>query len=406
MKKMYLFLLASFISLQVFSQNKLNIVVFSDDGEPFYVVINGIRQNMKAETNVRVTDLTWESLSFKIIFEDSKIPVISKTQYMPFGMEYTFRIKKDKKGNRNMKYFGEVALNESTNTGVPSVAYHATETPVTTTSTGTTGTTGTTMTTNTTGGGTGSNVSVGVSGTGTETTTTSTQTTTVITTGGTTGNTGTTTTGTNGTGTSENVNVGVNMGGVGLNMNVNVNETGTGTNTGGNVSTGVGVSGTGTGSTGTVTSGTSYSETTTTTTTTTTSYGGGTTSTGVTSTGTGTTGTTGTGTTSYSGGTTSSTGCYYPIADSDYQGIKKSIEAKSFEDSKLTLAKQVTKTNCMSAEQIKGIMALFSFEDSKLTYAKYAYDYCSDKNNYYKVNDEFDFESSIEALDKYISTKK
>jgi len=387
MKTIITFLLAITASFNGFSQNKLNIVVFSDDGEPFYVVVNGIRQNMKAETNVRITDLASESLSFKIIYEDAKIPVISKTQYAPFGMEYTFRIKKDKKGNRGLKYFGEVAIGESTNTGVSTVAYHPTETI----GTGTTATTGT-------GSGT---VSTGVTGTGSETVTTTTQTT-VVTTGGTTGNTGTTTTGTtNGTGTSENVNVGINMGGVGLNMNVNVNETG-GTNSGSSSSTAVntGVNGSSTGTTST--GGTAYSETVTTTTTSSTTYGGGTTSTGVTTTGVNTSGS------SSSGNTVATTGsntCYYAIADSDYQSIKKSIESKSFEDSKLTMAQQVTKKNCMSSEQIKGIMSMFSFEDSKLTYAKFAYDYCTDKNNYYKVNDEFDFESSIEALDKHISTK-
>lgn len=382
MKTIITFLLAVTASFQCFSQNKLNIVVFSDDGEPFYVVVNGIRQNMKAETNVRITDLTSESLSFKIIYEDAKIPAISKTQYAPFGMEYTFRIKKDKKGNRNLKYFGEVALAESTNTGVSTVSYHPTETV----STGTTATTGTSTGTGT--------VSTGVTGTGTETVTTTTQTT-VVTTGGTNG--GTTTTGTNGIGTGENVNVGVNMGGVGFNMNVNVNENG-GT-------TGVNTSSSGSGSTGATTTGNStYSETVTTTTTSSTTYGG-TTSTGVTSTGTGVNSG---GSSSGSGNTVATTGsttCYYAIADGDYQSIKKSIESKSFEDSKLTMAQQVTKKNCMSSEQIKGIMSLFSFEDSKLTYAKFAYDYCTDKNNYYKLNDEFDFESSIEALDKYISSK-
>ena len=50
-------------------------------------------------------------------------------------------------------------------------------------------------------------------------------------------------------------------------------------------------------------------------------------------------------------------------------------------------------------------MQLFTFEASKLDYAKYAYDYCWEKNNYYQVNDAFEFESSIEELDAYIGTR-
>ena len=51
-------------------------------------------------------------------------------------------------------------------------------------------------------------------------------------------------------------------------------------------------------------------------------------------------------------------------------------------------------------------MNLFSFEDSKLQYAKYAYTYTFDLGNYYKVNDAFTFEMSIEELNEYISKQK
>ena len=57
------------------------------------------------------------------------------------------------------------------------------------------------------------------------------------------------------------------------------------------------------------------------------------------------------------------------------------------------------------ASQVKEVMGLFSFEESKLEFAKFAYDRTTDKNNYYIVNDAFDFEASIEALDNYIKSK-
>ena len=71
----------------------------------------------------------------------------------------------------------------------------------------------------------------------------------------------------------------------------------------------------------------------------------------------------------------------------------------------MTLAKQITKTHCLSADQVKQVMELFSFEASKLDFAKYAYDFCWEKNNYFQVNEAFDFESSISELDAYISTR-
>jgi hypothetical protein len=88
----------------------------------------------------------------------------------------------------------------------------------------------------------------------------------------------------------------------------------------------------------------------------------------------------------------------------NFESARSSIQSKSFEDSKLTLAKQIAKNNCLSAAQVKSIMQLFSFEETRLDFAKYAYGFCYEPNNYYQVNDAFDFETSIEDLDKYIGS--
>ena len=47
-------------------------------------------------------------------------------------------------------------------------------------------------------------------------------------------------------------------------------------------------------------------------------------------------------------------------------------------------------------------MLLFTFEDTRLDLAKYAYGHTFDIGNYYKLNDAFTFESSIDELNKYI----
>ena len=47
-------------------------------------------------------------------------------------------------------------------------------------------------------------------------------------------------------------------------------------------------------------------------------------------------------------------------------------------------------------------MMAFDFEDTKLQFAKYAYGHTYDINNFYMVNDAFEFESSIEELNRAI----
>jgi len=95
-------------------------------------------------------------------------------------------------------------------------------------------------------------------------------------------------------------------------------------------------------------------------------------------------------------------GCNNPMNKADFATAKESIASKSFEDSKLKIAKQITRGNCLSAAQVKQIMQLFSFEESRLDFAKFAYDFTFDKQNYYQVNDAFQFEMTIEELDEYL----
>ncbi|MEO8069601.1 MAG: DUF4476 domain-containing protein [Flavobacteriales bacterium] len=104
-------------------------------------------------------------------------------------------------------------------------------------------------------------------------------------------------------------------------------------------------------------------------------------------------------------GYTGAVGCPWPINDSEFGSMKGSIESKTFEESKMTMAKQILKDRCMKVSQVKGIMGLFTFEDSKLDFAKYAYDRTYDIGNYYQVNDLFTFEASIEELNQYLESK-
>jgi hypothetical protein len=95
--------------------------------------------------------------------------------------------------------------------------------------------------------------------------------------------------------------------------------------------------------------------------------------------------------------------CDYPMADSEFANAKETISSKSFEDSKLSIAKQITRANCLSSLQVKQVMELFAYEETRLEYAKFAYKFTHDKRNYYMVNDAFQFEMTIDELDEFIN---
>lgn len=94
-------------------------------------------------------------------------------------------------------------------------------------------------------------------------------------------------------------------------------------------------------------------------------------------------------------------GCPMPMAPQDFEQAKQSIASKSFDDSRLTIAKQIIGSNCMLCSQIRELMKLMSFEQTKLELAKFAWNHNLDKGNYYTLNDAFTFESSIDELNKY-----
>jgi len=302
MKKVFLIILMAGIFNPAFTQES-NLIIFSENGEGFQVVLNGILQNAESETNVMISDLIAPSYKLKIIFED-EIPELDKTIYFQNGSSQdTYMIKQNRKGEYVLRFQNSVPIAQAPPPPPTQVVHVYSATPPA------------------------SSVTV------TQTTTTS--------------------------------QVGSPVGGTNVNMNANVN----------GVSMNVNISETNAAST-----------TTTTTTTTTTGVSGGVDEVAYVLPG-------------YDG----YYGCPYPMDDADFQMAKRSIESKSFSDSKLTLAKQVLDANCLLSSQVYQIVSLFDFEEDKLEIAKYAYGSTLDVGNYFRINDAFDFESSIEELDEYIS---
>ena len=289
-----------------------NAIVFTENGEKFTVILNGLRQNDQPETNVKIEGLNANFYKMKVIFEDEALGQNNFNMGIEPGTETTYIIKKNNKNAYVLRPMSMVPIAQAPptpkstqvvtyNPSAPAYTDEVVTQQVTTT--------------------------------------------------------------THGTPT-----------GTGVSMGINVSETG------GNISMHVaGMDGMG---------GTTVQQTTITTTTTGSSapiydnpppvvylpgYGG-------------------------------PVGCPMPMERGEFDSMKNSISSKSFEESKLTVAKQIINSNCLLADHVREIMMLFTFEDSKLDFAKYAYGRTYDIGNYYKVNDAFTFESSIDELNSYINS--
>lgn len=313
MKKLLILLLTILVSASSFAQQTTNLVFFSEQGEQFYVVLNGIQQNAEAQTNIKVTDLIQAYYKVKIIFKDEQLGQLDKTLNFNQGTETTFCVKQNNKGEYKLRWQSEVPIAQALPPAPNQNVIIYTTTPATA-----------------------------------STTITHTETTTVVNDGYDADN--------------GNVSMGVNINdsGMGVNMNVNIND--------GNAQN------------------SSYSSTTTTTTTSE-SYGNNVQTQEV----------------YVMPGYSGATGCPWPMNESEFRNVYNSIASKDWDDTKLTIAKQVISSNCLTSNQVKQIMILFEWEDTRLDLAKWAYGHTFDIGNYYQLNDAFEWESSIEELNAYIN---
>lgn len=334
-------LLALFFSTSLIAQNS-KVTFFTDNGERFFVILNGLRYNEQAQTNVPVDNLVPQAYKAKIIFEDETLGEVNKTLYLEPATAYTVNIKKKQEGS--ISKFSKQAANEVKNEldsdtmqqqyyadkedwyvmrlvsqvpiaqaapvapAPPPAQNRATAYPP-----------------------------APASQTVTTTTTTTTATAPAPATG--------------------------------VSMNISITDNGMGTGVSMSATDGY------------------YQESSSTTVTTTTSGGApapaapdhyvmpG-----------------------YNG----PYGCPWPMTPQDFAAAKNTISSKTWDETRLSIAKQVTQSNCLFADQVKEVVMLMEWEETKLDFAKFAYRYTYDQANYFKVHDAFEWESSIEDLNRSI----
>jgi hypothetical protein len=392
MKTLLLFsLLFTFTALNAQS----NLSIFNNNGQSFYVVLNGIRQNSKPETNVQVAQIKNGSYAVKVIFADGKTPDIDKNFIIDAPYDITTRIV-FKKGKGKLQLMGMVPTQ-----GViqEAVVYRPTDAAVYSDATTTIQTMpasgSTTIQTTGTGNTAGINMNVNVS----ETPNTTIQTSNT--------NTTTTTTTTTGTIPDENVNLNMNLslGGVNVNLNANASATGSGTGLG----TGVSVTETTTSSSTTTTTSSSSMTT------------------------TGSNGAVNQGSNQVSANIQLNGNSQVAQSQQNQQNVqhqqvitqvqqaplsnrvnctktmnrleafKVELQDQSFEEDRLEALQLAMKSTCLTTAQAEQLLDLFTFDENRLEVAKYLSDRLTDRDNAGALAKKLTFDSSKMEYRRYIS---
>lgn len=99
-------------------------------------------------------------------------------------------------------------------------------------------------------------------------------------------------------------------------------------------------------------------------------------------------------------------GYYGVIRNRDFNDLKKVINDRWFESTKMDFAKTAIDENYFTIDQVRELLELFTFESSKLELAKLAYTKTVNNKKYFKLYDVFWFESSVTELNDYIKSFK
>lgn len=90
------------------------------------------------------------------------------------------------------------------------------------------------------------------------------------------------------------------------------------------------------------------------------------------------------------------------MRDADFAEALSYLAKEVYDNTRLNVAKQLASDNPLCASQIVEVCNKFSFESNRLAFAKYAYQYCTEQNKYYLVNQALKYESSKRELNEYI----
>lgn len=95
-----------------------------------------------------------------------------------------------------------------------------------------------------------------------------------------------------------------------------------------------------------------------------------------------------------------------PMSDQSFTALKETLIRERFDNSRVTIAKQVIDQNYFTADQVKQLLLMYSFDNYKLDLAKYAYKNTVNKQDYFILYEVFSFSSSKDDLANYIRAFK
>jgi hypothetical protein len=98
-------------------------------------------------------------------------------------------------------------------------------------------------------------------------------------------------------------------------------------------------------------------------------------------------------------------GCKSPMLETQFEIARKDLTVDSTDSGRLKAANQIIQNNCMLTSQVKEIMGVFSSDQTKLEFAMSAYNHTSDLHNYHLLKDSFKSEAYQKDFHTFVNSK-
>jgi hypothetical protein len=90
----------------------------------------------------------------------------------------------------------------------------------------------------------------------------------------------------------------------------------------------------------------------------------------------------------------------------EFESLKERVKQNTFDAGKLEAAKNLTRSNSLTANQVSEIANLMTMDNNRLEFAKFAYEFTYDRENYSTVVNTMAFTNNRRSLEQFIGGKK
>jgi Domain of unknown function (DUF4476) len=90
----------------------------------------------------------------------------------------------------------------------------------------------------------------------------------------------------------------------------------------------------------------------------------------------------------------------------EFETLKERVKQNTFDAGKLEAAKNLTRSNSLTANQVSEIANLMTMDNNRLEFAKFAYEFTYDRENYSTVVNTMAFTNNRRSLEQFIGGRK